>query len=453
MRLADLFRLAFANLRRNRTRSLLTLVGVAVGAAALLALLSYGAGLQQNARSEFGALGLYNTLRVTSQPNPVTSLGDFSFQETAPQHRDTARVVPLTDSLLRVIGQMDGVLAAYPEVTFPAQVKAGGRQVMANAEAVPMAFQEIASYRPEAGRFFEAAEDSALLLAPSMARRLGFDDPQRAVGDTLTLVTATLDLSKLAAAPMAFGQGLGALPIREETYRLRVAGLLDEENQPMSGFTRVVLPLGVAQGMQKVTFFSTLDLLLRGASGSSEGYAAARVQTVEGADQDAVREKIEKSGVFVTSFRDQFRQLERLFVIMDLALGIVGLIALLVATVGIANTMAMNVRERYREIGIMKAVGGDEGDVQKLFVAESAALGFLGGLAGLMLGYGVVRLLDWGVGFYLYRHGFPPVSVFYTTAAMALGILGVALVVALLAGVLPARRAARIEPLEALRST
>lgn len=171
---------------------------------------------------------------------------------------------------------------------------------------MPQAFGAIEGYQPQAGRFFTAATDSALLVSPSMARRLGFDDPATAVGDSLTLTTASLDLATLQAAALSFGQGLGTLPLKERDYRLQIAGLLKEENQTVSGFTRVVLPLQRAQTMQKVTLFSTLDLLLR--KGPAEGYPALRVQLAEADREAAVRRGIEALGIYAMSFRDQFQQ-------------------------------------------------------------------------------------------------------------------------------------------------
>ena len=449
MRLADLFRLALSNLRRNRSRSVLTLVGVAIGVAALLALVSYGAGLQQNARGEFDALELYNTLRVTSRPNPFGSLGDVAFRQKSTE-QDTLAEVPLTDSLVAVFDELDGVLAAYPEITFPAQIESGDRVVISTVEAVPMVFGSIPSYQPETGAFFTSTSDSSVLLSPTMARRLGYDEPATIVGDHVTLVTATLDLAALQLAARAMSLGMGALPLREQRHRMYVAGLLEEDSQALAGIFRAVVPLERARGMRKLTFFSTLDLLLR--NSSAGGYPAVRVQLDDPDVYADVQAAIEEAGVFATGFRDQFQQLERLFVVMDLALGIVGFIALLVATIGIANTMMMNVMERTREIGVMKAVGGEEGDLQRLFVAEGIALGALGGVIGLVAGWGLTRLIEYGVNLYLYSKGLPRLDIFYATPLMWLAIFAIAVVVSLLAGFAPARKAARIEPMEALRS-
>ena len=449
MQLADLFRLAAGNLLRNRTRSALTLVGVAVGVAALYALLSYGTGLQRLADEEFATLELYNTLRVTTTPNPIDSFMDVSVRTLDPARTDTIDLVPLTDSVLAGIAALPNVLAAYPEVAFPVRVRVGSQEVFAGAEAVPMQFQSLPAYQPTAGSFFATPADSAVLIPPSMAERLGFVPAETAVGQEIKVITATLDYAKLQQAMFSFGLGMRTLPLKQETNRLRVAGVLPEEGQALSGFVRLVVPLDFAASLQKVTFFSTLDLVTRG--DDTGGYTAARVQL---RDEDAyaeVKSAIERQGLFATGFRDQFAQLDRLFAILNGTLAIVGLIALFVATIGIANTMMMNVMERTREIGVMKAIGGEDGDVQRLFVAESLLLGIAGGALGLVFGWLLTAGLSAGVIAYLDRIGIPPVDVFYTPPGLIAGIVAVTLVVSVSAGFLPARRAARIEPIDALR--
>ncbi len=450
MRIADLARLATSNLRRNSTRTLLTLAGVAVGVGALLTLIGYGAGLQNNARGEFERLELYNTLRITSQPDPFGGVGNIAFQ-TRKADDDTTREVPVTDSLLAQIAQLPGVLAAFPEIIFPVQVRSGERELVANAEAIPQSFADIDAYRPTSGAFFADSSSASILMAASMAERLGFDPPASIVGDTVDLVSATLDLRAIQASAAAFGMGLTTLPFRENINRVAVAGLLPDDGQQVSSFFRVLLPIGYARTVKKVTFFSTIDLLMR-RSQTSGGYGAARVQLSDPDAHTAVVAAVDEAGVHASSLRDQFAQLERLFTLIDLALGIVGLIALVVATLGIANTMLMSVMERRREIGVMKAVGGEEGLLQRLFLAESALVGLIGGVVGIGLGYLGMGLIQFGVSTYLESRSLPTLPVFSTGVPMVLAVLGVALLVSILAGWVPARRASRVEPVEALRS-
>jgi putative ABC transport system permease protein len=450
MRFADLLRLAGDNLWRNRGRSLLTGIGVAIGVAALLTLLAYGSGLEQTAQNEFNALKLHNTLRVTSHPIPSMT-GARPRGARIDSLRPPGGRVPLTDSLVREIEAIDGVLAAYPEMQFPAKLRGTARTLVVTAEGIPMAFREIPSYRPRYGRFFDAPDEAAILISPSMAERLGYRPPTAAVGDTVDLVTASLNFYKLKRMAELFSGGLRTLPMGQRPYDVRIAGLLDESQQPISGLTRVLLPMEYGRGLSKVPFFSTLDLLFRH-SRTQEGYGAVRVQLTDAAAQADVRRSVRRMGVYATSFREQFNRLETLFLVLDLALGIIGTIALVVAVIGIANTVMMNVRERTAEIGIMMALGGDARDLQRLFVVESAGLGALGGAAGLAVGGLLVAGLDWGVNLYLDSVGVPPVTVLDTSLLVALAIWGGAVLVSLLAGIFPARRAARIEPAEALRS-
>ncbi len=449
MRFSDTVRLAVANVRRNRTRSLLTLVGVGVGVGALLTLVSYGAALQGNAKGEFDRLELYNTLRVTSRATPFAGgIGEVAYRERGAE-ADTLPEIPLTDSLVEAYGRLPGVLAAYPEVAFPVKIEANERDVFANAEAVPMAFRTYETYRPTEGAFFETDRDSAVLMSPTMAERLGFVPASSAVGDSVTVVTATLDMAALSAMQGAFAFGMGTIPTRDHRHRLRVAGLLPEDGQALSAFLRVLVPQGLAERMQKLTFFSTLDLLLR--RSSSGGYAAVRVQLLDADAHESVKAAVEDTGTFVTSAREQFAQLDRLFLIVDLALGIVGFIALLVATLGIANTMMMNVMERRREIGVMKAVGGDERDVVRLFLVESAILGLVGGVLGVLSGFAVMGALQFAISTYLSGRSLPDVTAFEPTLGLVAVVLATAAAVSLVAGFAPARRAARVEPVEALR--
>lgn len=450
MRLADLLLLALANLRRNVTRTAMTTVGVLIGVAALVTLMSYGAGLQRNIRREFNGLQLFNTLRVTSQPSLLGGLSALSTPDVAAD-RDSLPVVPLTDSLVSVLGELPGVLAAYPEIVFPVRVRAGGRQIEAGAEAVPQAFAPLEAYRTISGSFFSSASDSAVIVSAAMARRLGYDaSPGEIVGDTLTVTTATLDVARLQFALAGLAFGLTSLPIRTVDHALVVRGVLQEEESRLTGVFRLIVPLDLARRLQKLTFFSTFDLMMRRTS-PGDGFGALLVQLEDREAHEEVVRSIERMGVYVVSFRDQFRELDRIFVIYDLALGVIGIIALIVATVGMANTMMMNVMERRGEIGVLKALGGEEADVRRLFLIEGALIGLMGSLAGVVFGWLVTRGINTVANLYLNRLGVSYLSLFYFAPLLLAGIICLTLAVSVLAGYAPARRAARIEPLEALK--
>lgn len=322
---------------------------------------------------------------------------------------------------------------------------------MVTAEGIPMSFRSISAYQPRYGRFFARGDAPVVLITTSMTQRLGYPSAGAAVGDTLDLVTASLNFHKLRRMAELFSGGLRTLPMGQRPYDVRVAGVLDASGQPVSGLLRALLPLEFGRSLSKVPFFSTADLFFRH-SRTQEGYSAVRVQLQETANPTAVRRTLQSMGVYATSFREQYDRLESVFLILDLALGIIGSIALLVAVLGIASTVMMNVRERIREIGIMMALGGDARDLQRLFVVESAGLGALGGAVGLVGGALLATGLNWGLNLYLDTLGVPPLPLLDLSFPVALGIWCGAVLVSLLAGIVPARRAAQIEPAEALRT-
>jgi len=127
------------------------------------------------------------------------------------------------------------------------------------------------------------------------------------------------------------------------------------------------------------------------------------------------------------------------------------MIAIFVAALGIINTMIMSILERTREIGIMKAVGAGDGDVRAVFVVEASVIGFLGGLFGYGLGWAVSRLINRIVNYFLARQGVPAIDYFAFPWWLFLGALAFAVAVSLAAGLYPARRAARVDPVMALR--
>ena len=139
------------------------------------------------------------------------------------------------------------------------------------------------------------------------------------------------------------------------------------------------------------------------------------------------------------------------FLFMDMVLAIVGMIALCVASLGIVNTMVMSILERYGEIGIMKAVGASDRDVKKIFFFESSVIGLLGGVFGLALGWVVSGLINQVVNYFLAKQGVPFIQYFSFPWWLCLGAVVFSITVSLLAGIYPALRAARVDPVVALR--
>jgi putative ABC transport system permease protein len=185
--------------------------------------------------------------------------------------------------------------------------------------------------------------------------------------------------------------------------------------------------------------------------GKSDGYSSIYVRAKKIEELEPIKEKIEAMGFGIFSIADQLEEIKKGFIVLDTALGSIGAIALVVAALGIINTMVMSILERTREIGIMKAIGGSENEIKGIFFIEAGSIGLFGGIFGLALGWIVTRIANVVVNYYIARQGGPHVDLFYIPPWLILGALAFSILVSLLAGLYPAVRAARVDPVEALR--
>jgi putative ABC transport system permease protein len=142
---------------------------------------------------------------------------------------------------------------------------------------------------------------------------------------------------------------------------------------------------------------------------------------------------------------------KRAFIILDILLSLVGSIALTVSSLGIMNTMVMSILERTREIGIMKAIGGSDADVARIFLVEASGIGVLGGLVGVLLGWVVGRAINFGANIYIQSQGGTAGNLFSLPIWLIGGAIAFSWVISLIAGSYPARRAAKLDPIQALR--
>ena len=164
-----------------------------------------------------------------------------------------------------------------------------------------------------------------------------------------------------------------------------------------------------------------------------------------------VKDSVEALGYRSFSFAEQFDEMRKFFVYFDLALGIIGLIALATASLGIINTMFMSILERKKEIGVLKSLGADDGEIRQLFLAESGMIGTIGAIGGILLGWVVSSISSLVAMKVMSSQGLPPTELFATPPWLILVALAIGISISLLAGIYPASRAARIDPVNALR--
>ena len=165
-----------------------------------------------------------------------------------------------------------------------------------------------------------------------------------------------------------------------------------------------------------------------------------------------VRKEVESWGLTTFAIADEMKRIQEAFMILEVILSVLGTISLVVASLGIANVLVMSVMERRKVIGIMKAIGATDADVRRIFLVEASLIGLLGGVLGLLAGWGLTRIASILIVRYFARNGiFEVPELFAYPGWLLAGAIAFAVLFSLLSGVLPANRAARVDPVEALR--
>ena len=395
----DLFRLALASVAAHRLRSALTTLGIVVGVASVILLTSLGEGTRSYVLSEFSQFGTHllsvNPGRVKTQGLPGAAGG-------------TTHLLTVEDAeaMLRV----PGVLRTVPVSFGSARVVARERARSVFIYGVTEDATEVWRYRVAQGRFLPEG------------------DPRQ--GAPLAVLGPKLK-RELFGEATALGER-----IRVGGFRFLVIGVLEPKGQFL-GFDlddAAYIPVATAQRLFGREDLVSVDVLF------SPRLPPER--SVEGVRRLLVTRHGGEEDFTITTQNEMLGVLDRVLSIVSLAVGGIGAISLLVGAIGILTMMWISVGERTAEIGLARAVGASRGQLLALFLVEAALLSAAGGVAGLCAGIGIGKLLASLVPGLPFRT--PPL---YVVAAMA-----VSLAVGLLSGVLPARRAASLDPIEALRA-
>ncbi len=467
MTFRDLSSLSLENLWRTKLRTSLTVLGVMIGIGALVSMVSFGSGIQHNIAREFRELDLFTTIQVLPS--------ELNLEDPLSMDLDAMREAsPLDDEVLELIRALPGVMLAYPEISFPALVKLGDAETKTSIRAVP---SELGQRKPFSeisfGRFFESDDETSIVVTERLLDDLGIrltdgaapsrrarDDTTRqltmvasgdVIGRTVTIVTSVLDENVLTRAISRTLMPTGRAPFREETVTLDIVGI-QSGSMGFSGLGvggRALIPSGTAERIPRLSFSSIWDLL--DSRDGEQEYDSIHVKVGEMGELEAVGDAIEEMGFGTITLADYLDEMKRTFLLMDALLGAVGTVALFVAGLGIVNTMVTSILERTREIGVMKAIGGSESEVRWIFFIEAAIIGSLGGVLGLGLGWAVTRVANVAANAYIRPYGVAPADFFHMPIWLILGAIGFSVVVSLLAGIYPAGRAARVDPVKALR--
>ena len=466
MKLPDLTELAFRNLRESVLRNSLTTIGISVGVASLVAMLSLGIGLQQLASRRLMKSGLFDTVVVTSRRD----LRNFNREEerSGPAPGESR----ILDEATRLeIEKLPNVTEAYPDIRFITELRFEDKPHLTAVAALPASAQSTDAFEGVQGHFFSSETAPEAILQKTFAEELLGRTPKPGLDETNVAELASQLLGKEltmryaerekqgAPAKVADGKSSeaggdtpgAAYSVISREQKLKIVGVADLDPESMRGPTRarVFIPLHLAESLHVM---QPTDLReISRAAADQPVYSSVSVRVKNPGQVQKVEDAIKKMGFNTFSILDASRSIQQFFKVLDVFLGIFGSLALAVAFIGIVNTLVMAILERRREIGIMKAIGASDGDVKKLFFAEAGAMGILGGIVGVGLGWAIGQAINVGTNIYLKQQSFPPEHFWSVPWWLVLFAILFSFLVSLAAGLYPAGRAARLDPVQALR--
>lgn len=447
----DLVKMAGTNLARRKLRIILTLTGVLIGTTAIIVMLSIGIGLDNMTRSSIEELGSINTIEVSSYGNmDMAVAGDSGGGGSS---RNKAK--KLTDEVVEEIKQLDNVTMVMPYIKIQStELTAGKYAGYSEIIAVAPENMKTFGYRLADGRYLTREDKFSVLIGAGVHKGMYNAKDYR---DSKQLTKVDM-LEK--------GLKLGFTNYTKEgkkpkKYRLEVAGSLKSAGYETDN-----------------SIFMNLDYYLKFKEQMDKKYPKAnkkksrkvaytnlKVYVKDLNKVEKVQKELEKLGYSAYSLTQFLQQAKSQMALIQAVLGGMGAISLLVAAIGITNTMIMSIYERTKEIGVMKVIGANLKDIKRLFLTEAAMIGLLGGILGILFSYLISIIINMvggnvvsgmiggEMGLGGEGGGGAPTKI----SIIPLWLVGASIVFSALVGVLsgymPAKRAMKLSALEAIRTS
>ncbi len=448
MTVRDLLRLVLSNLKRMKARVAMTAIGVIIGTAAVVVLVSLGAGLQRLATESLYGMGGLDELMVRN--DSYWGMMEVKANGSAQQQQQN---LVLDDVVLDQVRQMEGVIAVTPflDVTMMGPLKLDRQEGWGQIYGVDMdEFVKVAKLNRGTLELYRGQVVIGAMVPENFIpweEREESETPPEApelMGKMLQMMQYTYNEGDM-------------YPTESIVARLEVVGELQQQGY-MYDYS-IFMPLKEAQRLNQQM---NAGLPPEAQSSARKGYAQALVKVQNPNQAPVVEQQIKDMGFTVQSDRQELESINQFFLIVQAILGGIGAVALLVAAFGIANTMVMAIYERTREIGLMKAIGATNQDVMSVFLAEAGSIGFLGGIGGVLLAIGVNAVINvvgqplisqGGAGFMGPGMAGQEAAQTLTATPLWLPVFAIlfATLIGVVSGIYPAIRAAALSPIHALK--
>lgn len=459
MKFRDLLRLSTSNLFKRKLRTVLTVLGVTIGVASIVVMVSLGLGLSRSLNEEMSNFGSLTSVDVRDASN-----GGYYMPEEDNQNKDENK--HLDDNAIEELKALDHVIDVIPVLTINIMLKSGGYECSyVELSGVPEGYLESQGIKLAKGNFPKENGGMPKILYGNMVQSQ-FYNPKTQSGYWYNGEMADIDYMK---DPMTFildqdaywqyqygSSESGTVPQMPKKHLFETAGVIaggpedynsygyslycniddlktvlkrDFKNKPIPG--QPTTPSGKPY---KEIFYSQLIVMTDSMDHVTD-----------------LQSQINGMGYMANSDAEWIAQEQKTMSYIQLVLGGIGAVSLLVAAIGIANTMMMSIYERTKEIGIMKVLGCDMRNIQGMFLIEAGFIGFIGGITGLVISYGLSVLVNFAAKNFAGDMGITG-NISYIPLWLAILSLGFAILVGMIAGFFPSLRAMRLSPLAAIKN-
>lgn len=462
MRFFDYFKLAFKNLTRQKARTSLTIIAITVGSLSLILMMSILISVRQSLMESFEKMGAFDLVTVSTDPN---STDNGSLLST---NGDPSEGKKIDDATLSAVKKLANVVDASPTASVWAKtMKLEGSE--------KKQWSSLMAYKPDskvfsmpllAGRNITSSDMDKVVVGKNFLATYGDPtDPKSLLGKKVILSfdggmspdwgTPPVKPPLNADKTWWESQQKKAIEIPAEIVGVADNGAMDDKQSYISLAWARRLQTSVRwenKECQKDQQCDNSMSLVKTDNLATNGYSSIIIKANDENNTKVIADQVKALGYGAATAENMIAQINQIFLLLTVVLGVIGGISLFVAAIGIINTMIMATYERIREIGVMRACGATRATIRRLFTFEAALLGLCGGIFGLVISFALVRVAKYIVETKGASLGNIPVDKIGTFPMwLVLSVIAFTTLLGMIAGLGPAIKAARLNPVDALR--
>ncbi|MFZ2125094.1 MAG: ABC transporter permease [Candidatus Saccharimonadales bacterium] len=388
-----LIHIVLRNLIDKRLRSFLTIFGVVIGVGSVFFLLSFGLGLQDLVTKQVIGDKSLNAIDVSS-PN--------------------SKIIKLNDDALNKIKRYPHVEKAGVQYSFPGIMKFNGGEIDVVSYGLDVKYQDLSTLTLSKGRMLDDRDSDTVLISQAALKSVGIEDVDSAIGQIVKII---IPFDNVDSA------------INSVSKDLKIVGIIDS-----GAGSEVFMPIGLFSGAQ-IPIYSNLKVVVD-----------------DVANINTVRKQIESGGFQTASLIDTMDEIESVFRFLNLILIGFGSIGMIIAILGMFNTLTISLIERTKEIGLMMSLGARRSDMRRLFIIDAGIISFVGAVSGVIIAVLAGRIVNLYINIGASQRGVnQSFDVFAVPIWAVMAIIGITVLVGLLVVYFPSKRAEHINPIDALR--